>query len=162
MRWYRNLNFLYNMKKVTIVFDFESQSMDVSVNDARECVTPATTVEEMLANEVFAFRPVKTSHYVVLHYADIVWVEASNNNSVFHMEDLWQAGGNPDAARVGAALAVALMQGGGKPRPYRFSGKCLRGSKRKLYLCGNNSRQASQRCSNRGKGQGKGKKSPSF
>ena len=55
MRWYRNLNFLYNMKKVTIVFDFESQSMDVSVNDARECVTPATTVEEMLANEVFAF-----------------------------------------------------------------------------------------------------------
>ena len=75
------------MKKVTIVFDFESQSMDVSVNDARECVTPATTVEEMLANEVFAFRPVKTSHYVVLHYADIVWVEASNNNSVFHMED---------------------------------------------------------------------------
>ena len=24
------------MKKVTIVFDFESQSMDVSVNDARE------------------------------------------------------------------------------------------------------------------------------
>ena len=53
MRWYRNLNFLYNMKKVTIVFDFESQSMDVSVNDARECVTPATTVEEMLANEVF-------------------------------------------------------------------------------------------------------------
>ena len=35
------------MKKVTIVFDFESQSMDVSVNDARECVTPATTVEEM-------------------------------------------------------------------------------------------------------------------
>ena len=28
------------MKKVTIVFDFESQSMDVSVNDARECVTP--------------------------------------------------------------------------------------------------------------------------
>ena len=75
------------MKKVTIVFDFESQSMDVSVNDARECVTPATTVEEMLAKEVFAFRPVKTSHYVVLHYADIVWVEASNNNSVFHMED---------------------------------------------------------------------------
>ena len=59
----------------------------MSVNDARECVTPATTVEEMLANEVFAFRPVKTSHYVVLHYADIVWVEASNNNSVFHMED---------------------------------------------------------------------------
>ena len=53
MRWYRNLNFLYNMKKVTIVFDFESQSLDVSVNDARECVTPATTVEEMLANEVF-------------------------------------------------------------------------------------------------------------
>ena len=53
MRWYRNINFLYNMKKVTIVFDFESQSMDVSVNDARECVTPATTVEEMLANEVF-------------------------------------------------------------------------------------------------------------
>ena len=111
MRWYRNLNFLYNMKKVTIVFDFESQSMDVSVNDARECVTPATTVEEMLANEVFAFRPVKTSHYVVgfhptfftlgriskflllllnqnvLHYADIVCVKASNNNSVFHMED---------------------------------------------------------------------------
>ena len=37
------------------------------------------------------------------------------------------------AARVGAALAVAPMQGGGKPRPYRFSGKCLRGSKRKLY-----------------------------
>ena len=74
-------------EKVTIVFDFESQSMDVSVNDARECVTPATTVEEMLANEVFAFRPVKTSHYVVLHYADIVWVEASNNNSVFHMAD---------------------------------------------------------------------------
>ena len=68
------------MKKVTIVFDFESQSMDVSVNDARECVTPATTVEEMLANEVFAFRPVKTSHYVVLHYADIVCVKASNNN----------------------------------------------------------------------------------
>ncbi len=56
MRWYRNLNFLYNMKKVTILFDFESQSMDVSVNDARECVTPATTVEEMLANEVFASR----------------------------------------------------------------------------------------------------------
>ena len=87
MRWYRNLNFLYNMKKVTIVFDFESQSMDVSVNDARECVTPATTVEEMLANEVFAFRPVKTSHYVVLHYADIVCVKASNNNSVFLMAD---------------------------------------------------------------------------
>ena len=75
------------MKKVSIAIDFESQSLDVSVNDARECVTPATTVEEMLANEVFAFRPVKTSHYVVLHYADIVWVEASNNNSVFHMED---------------------------------------------------------------------------
>lgn len=87
MRWYRNLNFLYNMKKVTIVFDFESQSMDVSVNDACECVTNAATVEEMLAKEVFAFRPVKTSHYVVLHYADIVCVKASNNNSVFHMAD---------------------------------------------------------------------------
>ena len=56
MRWYRNIKFLYNMKKVTIVFDFESQSMDVSVNDARECVTPATTVEEMYAKEVFAIR----------------------------------------------------------------------------------------------------------
>ena len=42
------------MKKVTIVFDFESQSMDVSVNDAHECVTPASTVEEMYAKEVFA------------------------------------------------------------------------------------------------------------
>ena len=42
------------MKKVSIVIDFESQSLDVSVNDAHECVTPATTVEEMLANEVFA------------------------------------------------------------------------------------------------------------
>ena len=61
--------------------------MDVSVNDARECVTNAATVEEMLAKEVFAFRPVKTSHYVVLHYADIVCVNASNNNSVFHMAD---------------------------------------------------------------------------
>ena len=30
---------------------------------------------------------------------------------------------------VGAPLAVALMQGGGKPCPCRFSGKCLRGSK---------------------------------
>lgn len=75
------------MKKVTIVFDFESQSMDVSVNDARECVINAATVEEMLAKEVFAFRPVKMSHYVVLHYADIVCVKASNNNSVFHMAD---------------------------------------------------------------------------
>ena len=46
---------------------------------------------------------------------------------------------------VGATLAVALMQGGGKPCPCRFSGKCLRGSKRKLYLCGKISRQASQR-----------------
>ena len=54
MRWYRNIKFLYNMKKVTIVFDFESQSMDVSVNDAHECVTPASTVEEMYAKEVFA------------------------------------------------------------------------------------------------------------
>ena len=87
MRWYRNIKFLYNMKKVTIVFDFESQSMDVSVNDAHECVTPASTVEEMYAKEVFAIRPVNESRYVVLHYADIVWVEASNNNSVFHMAD---------------------------------------------------------------------------
>ena len=31
-----------------------------------------------------------------------------------------------------------------------FFGEGLRGSKRKLYLCRNNSRQASQRCSNRG------------
>lgn len=87
MRWYKNFKFLYNMKKLNIVIDFESQSMDVSVNDARECVTNAATVEEMLANEVFAFRPVKTSHYVVLHYADIVCVKASNNSSVFHMAD---------------------------------------------------------------------------
>ena len=36
MRWYKNIKILYNMKKVTIVFDFERQSMDVSVNDARE------------------------------------------------------------------------------------------------------------------------------
>ena len=43
------------MKKVSIAIDFESQSLDVSVNDARECVTPATTVEEMYANEVFTF-----------------------------------------------------------------------------------------------------------
>ena len=86
------------MKKVTIVFDFESQSLDVSVNDAHECVTPATTVEEMYAKEVFAIRPVNESRYVILHYADIVWVEASNNNSVFHMADLWQAGGNSDTA----------------------------------------------------------------
>ena len=129
MRWYKTSKFLV-MKKVTIVFDFESQSLDVSVNDAHECVTPATTVEEMYAKEVFAIRPVNESRYVILHYAGIVWVEASNNNSVFHMADLWQAGGNPDAARVGATLAVALMQGGGKPRPYRFSGKCLRGGKK--------------------------------
>lgn len=54
------------MKKLNIVIDFESQSMDVSVNNACECVTNAATVEEMLANEVFAFCPVKTSHYVVL------------------------------------------------------------------------------------------------
>ena len=86
MRWYKTSKFIV-MKKVSIVIDFESQSLDVSVNDARECVTPATTVEEMYAKEVFAIRPVKTSHYVVLHYADIVWVEASNNNSVFHMAD---------------------------------------------------------------------------
>lgn len=75
------------MKKLNIVIDFESQSMDVSVNNACECVTNAATVEEILANEVFAFRPVKTSHYVVLHYADIVCVKASNNSSVFHMVD---------------------------------------------------------------------------
>ena len=87
MRWYRNINFLYNMKKVTIAIDFESQSLDVSVNDAHECVTPATTVEEMYAKEVFTFRPVNESRYVILRYADIVWVEASNNNSVFHMAD---------------------------------------------------------------------------
>ena len=43
------------MKKLHIAIDFESQSLDVSVNDARECVTPATTVEEMYANEVFTF-----------------------------------------------------------------------------------------------------------
>lgn len=42
------------MKKLHIAIDFESQSLDVSVNDARECVTPATTVEEMYAKEVFA------------------------------------------------------------------------------------------------------------
>ena len=53
MRWYKTSKFLV-MKKVSIVIDFESQSLDVSVNDAHECVTPATTVEEMLANEVFA------------------------------------------------------------------------------------------------------------
>ena len=149
------------MKKVTIVFDFESQSMDVSVNDARECVTPATTVEEMLANEVFAFRPVKTSHYVVLHYADIVCVKASNNNSVFHMEDLWQAGGNPDTTRVGATLAVALMQGGDKPRPYRFSRKCLRGSKEIVPLWQDFTPSLSTMLKP-GEGQEKGKKSPSF
>ena len=68
MRWYRNLNFLYNMKKVTIVFDFESQSMDVSVNDARECVTPATTVEEMYAKEVFALTSSKRLIYSHLFY----------------------------------------------------------------------------------------------
>ena len=49
MRWYRNLNFLYNMKKVTIVFDFESQSLDVSVNDARECVTSVSTCRRLPA-----------------------------------------------------------------------------------------------------------------
>ena len=87
MRWYRNINFLYNMKKVTIAIDFESQSLDVSVNDAHECVPPATTVEEMYAKEVFTFRPVNESRYVILRYADIVWVETSNNNSIFHMAD---------------------------------------------------------------------------
>ena len=75
------------MKKVSIVIDFESQSLDVSVNDAHECVTHATTVEEMYAKEVFTFRPVNESRYVILCYADIVCVEASNNNSVFHMAD---------------------------------------------------------------------------
>ena len=75
------------MKKLHIAIDFESQSLDVSVNDARECVTPATTVEEMYAKEVFTFRPVNESRYVILRYADIVCVEASNNNSVFHMAD---------------------------------------------------------------------------
>ena len=49
------------MKKLHIAIDFESQSMDVSVNDARECVTPASTVEEMYAKEVFAIRPVNES-----------------------------------------------------------------------------------------------------
>ena len=71
MRWYRNLNFLYNMKKVTIVFDFESQSMDVSVNDARECVTPATTVEEMYAKEVFALTSSKLLIYSLLFYISL-------------------------------------------------------------------------------------------
>ena len=42
------------MRKLHIAIDFESQSLDVSVNDAHECVTPATTVEEMYAKEVFA------------------------------------------------------------------------------------------------------------
>ena len=60
------------MKKLHIAIDFESQSLDVSVNDAHECVTPATTVEEMYAKEVFTFRPVNESRYVILHYADIV------------------------------------------------------------------------------------------
>ena len=41
----------------------------------------------MYAKEVFAIRPVNESRYVILRYADIVWVEASNNNSVFHMVD---------------------------------------------------------------------------
>ena len=68
MRWYRNLNFLYNMKKVTIVFDFESQSMDVSVNDACECVTNAATVEEMLAKKVFAITSSKLLIYSLLFY----------------------------------------------------------------------------------------------
>ena len=68
MRWYRNLNFLYNMKKVTIVFDFESQSMDVSVNDACECVTNAATVEEMLAKKVFAITLSKLLIYSLLFY----------------------------------------------------------------------------------------------
>ena len=50
---------------------------------------------------------------------------------------------------VGAALAVAPMQGGGKPRPATvFPGNAC-GVQRKLYLCGKISRQASQRCSNR-------------
>ena len=31
------------------------------MNDARECVTPASTVEEMYAKEVFAIRPVNES-----------------------------------------------------------------------------------------------------
>ena len=86
----------------------------------------------MLANEVFAFRPVKTSHYVVLHYADIVCVKASNNNSVFHMADLWQAGGNPDAIRVGAALAVALIPGRGQAPPLPFSREMLAGFKKEI------------------------------
>ena len=42
-------------------YHFESQSMDVSVNDAREYVTPASTVEEMYAKGVFAIRSVNES-----------------------------------------------------------------------------------------------------
>ena len=51
----------------------------------RNCKSAET--EEMYAKEVFTFRPVNESHYVILRYADIVCVEASNNNSVFHMAD---------------------------------------------------------------------------
>ena len=59
------------MKKVSIVIDFESQSLDVSVNDARECVTPATTVEEMYAKEVFALTSSKLLIYSLLFYISL-------------------------------------------------------------------------------------------
>ena len=53
---------------------------------------------------------------------------------------------------VGATLAVALMQGGASPVPAVFPGNAC-GVQGKLYLCGKISRQASQRCSNRGAGE---------
>lgn len=68
------------MKKLTIEIDFESQSMNVSVNEGTHQSEPRA-----YADSVFAVRPLNERHTTIIRYEDITWIEAENNRSHIHL-----------------------------------------------------------------------------
>lgn len=64
-------------KKVTIEIDFESQSLNVSMNEARGS----------MMDEIFAVKPLGKTAYTIVRYENVAWIEAENNYSHLHMAD---------------------------------------------------------------------------